>query len=499
MEFSFNIHSLFGEEISLVDCNCAPFRKVSNEPLDKNLTKVIDDLGEASAKAQGLHGPITAAYKLRNSDHRMYVLKDAQANSGKGAAVGFIKVGTKKLFVLDHHGAQVELTPLCVLDFYVHESRQRTGCGHKLFQHMLKMERISPQHLAIDRPSNKFTKFLKKHYGLSANVPQVNNFVVFEGFFRDNPATRYGRKQSSQRNRPPLFPYRREGSLASRQRGSAQNLQQEKAALQNIAVNQGRPSSTGLLLSRFQQQQEVSRNRSSSLGNLLGAVELSAAEDRRMGAQASRYSRYAQEVTQGRRSSAQSTAGHAGPTTGYAGPTTGHAGPTTGHAGSKTGHAGSTTGHAGSKTGHAGSTAGHAGSTAGYVPYRDITTRNGHLKVSQQTAALDRQRIDNKAVASSVQPPSAKQEPSTNLVGCSSSGSPSLQQSDVVLKERDLSCSSTGSPSLRQADTLLKERDLSYTLTAQQGARRENSFWNVMGVPTSPQDRKKNQRTNNIW
>ncbi|XP_035664155.1 alpha-tubulin N-acetyltransferase 1-like [Branchiostoma floridae] len=100
MEFSFNIHSLFGEEISLVDCNCAPFRKVSNEPLDKNLTKVIDDLGEASAKAQGLHGPITAAYKLRNSDHRMYILKDAQANSGKGAAVGFIKVGTKKLFVL---------------------------------------------------------------------------------------------------------------------------------------------------------------------------------------------------------------------------------------------------------------------------------------------------------------------------------------------------------------------------------------------------------------
>ncbi|XP_035664154.1 protein FAM71B-like isoform X2 [Branchiostoma floridae] len=371
---------------------------------------------------------------------------------------------------------------------------------------------------------------------MSFSLPplQVNNFVVFEGFFRDNPATRYGRKQSSQRNRPPLFPYRREGSLASRQRGSAQNLQQEKAALQNIAVNQGRPSSTGLLLSRFQQQQEVSRNRSSSLGNLLGAVELSAAEDRRMGAQASRYSRYAQEVTQGRRSSAQSTAGHAGPTTGHAGSTaghagsttghagsttghagpttghagstaghagstTGHAGSTTGHAGSTTGHAGSTTGHAGSTTGHVGSTAGHAGSAAGYVPYRDITTRNGHLKVSQQTAALDRQRIDNKAVASSVQPPSAKQEPPTNLVGCSSTGSPSLQQSDVVLKERDLSCSSTGSPSPQKTDAVLKERDLSYTLTAQQGARRENSFWNVMGVPTSPQDRKKNQRTNNIW
>ncbi|XP_066293676.1 alpha-tubulin N-acetyltransferase 1-like isoform X1 [Branchiostoma lanceolatum] len=491
MEFPFNIHGLFGEEISLVDSNLAPFRKVSNEPLDQNLAKVIDDLGEASAKAQGLHGPITATYKLRNSDHRMYVLKDGQANSGKGAAVGFIKVGTKKLFILDHHGAQVELTPLCVLDFYVHESRQRTGCGHKLFQHMLKMEKISPQHLAIDRPSNKFTKFLKKHYGLSGTVPQVNNFVVFEGFFRDNPATRYGRKQSS-RNRPPLYPYRREGStMSSRQRGSARNLQQEKAALQNIAVNQGRPSSTGLLISRFQQH-EVNRNRSSSLGNL-AAVELS--EDRRMGAQASRYSRYAQDGTQGRRASAQnlagSTAGQAGSTAGLTGLTAGQAGSTAGQAGSTAGQAGSTAGltgltaglpgsiagQAGSTAGQPGSTAGQPGSTAGYMHYRDITTRNGHLKVSsQQTAPLDRQRIpDNKAVVSGIHPPSAK-VPAANIGGCSSPGSPSLR-----------------------SDAVLKEGDLSYTLTAQQ-ARRENSFWNVMGVPTTGlKDSKNNQRANNIW
>ncbi|XP_066293677.1 alpha-tubulin N-acetyltransferase 1-like isoform X2 [Branchiostoma lanceolatum] len=469
MEFPFNIHGLFGEEISLVDSNLAPFRKVSNEPLDQNLAKVIDDLGEASAKAQGLHGPITATYKLRNSDHRMYVLKDGQANSGKGAAVGFIKVGTKKLFILDHHGAQVELTPLCVLDFYVHESRQRTGCGHKLFQHMLKMEKISPQHLAIDRPSNKFTKFLKKHYGLSGTVPQVNNFVVFEGFFRDNPGS----------------------TMSSRQRGSARNLQQEKAALQNIAVNQGRPSSTGLLISRFQQH-EVNRNRSSSLGNL-AAVELS--EDRRMGAQASRYSRYAQDGTQGRRASAQnlagSTAGQAGSTAGLTGLTAGQAGSTAGQAGSTAGQAGSTAGltgltaglpgsiagQAGSTAGQPGSTAGQPGSTAGYMHYRDITTRNGHLKVSsQQTAPLDRQRIpDNKAVVSGIHPPSAK-VPAANIGGCSSPGSPSLR-----------------------SDAVLKEGDLSYTLTAQQ-ARRENSFWNVMGVPTTGlKDSKNNQRANNIW
>ena len=34
---------------------------------------------------------------------------------------------------------QYEVNPLCVLDFYVHESRQRTGCGKRLFEHMLKV------------------------------------------------------------------------------------------------------------------------------------------------------------------------------------------------------------------------------------------------------------------------------------------------------------------------------------------------------------------------
>jgi len=34
---------------------------------------------------------------------------------------------------------QYEVNPLCVLDFYIHESRQRTGCGKKMFEHMLKV------------------------------------------------------------------------------------------------------------------------------------------------------------------------------------------------------------------------------------------------------------------------------------------------------------------------------------------------------------------------
>ncbi len=138
---------------------------------------------------------------------------------GRGAVVGMIKLGHKKLFVYDRDGTQHEMDPLCVLDFYVHESRQRHGCGKRLFEHALQVrfsrsvfwiwmnkrqssvlrflwcasgqkhfsalqeENIEPRSLAIDRPSHKFINFLQKHYGLKTTIPQVNNFVVFEGFF----------------------------------------------------------------------------------------------------------------------------------------------------------------------------------------------------------------------------------------------------------------------------------------------------------------------------
>ena len=44
-------------------------------------------------------------------------------------------------------------------------------------------EKLEPADLAIDRPSLKFSSFLKKHYDLSHSIPQTNNFVIFEGFF----------------------------------------------------------------------------------------------------------------------------------------------------------------------------------------------------------------------------------------------------------------------------------------------------------------------------
>ena len=39
----------------------------------------------------------------------------------------------------DPAGVQHEVEPLCVLDFYVHESRQRGGCGKMLFETMMQV------------------------------------------------------------------------------------------------------------------------------------------------------------------------------------------------------------------------------------------------------------------------------------------------------------------------------------------------------------------------
>ncbi|XP_011800458.1 PREDICTED: alpha-tubulin N-acetyltransferase 1 [Colobus angolensis palliatus] len=152
--------------------------------LQQQIMTIIDELGKASAKAQNLSAPITSASRMQSNRHVVYILKDSSGRpAGKGAIIGFIKVGYKKLFVLDDREAHNEVEPLCILDFYIHESVQRHGHGRELFQYMLQKERVEPHQLAIDRPSQKLLKFLNKHYNLETTVPQVNNFVIFEGFF----------------------------------------------------------------------------------------------------------------------------------------------------------------------------------------------------------------------------------------------------------------------------------------------------------------------------
>ncbi|KAL1131103.1 hypothetical protein AAG570_012340 [Ranatra chinensis] len=167
------------------------------------ISEVIDQLGIASAKAQGLQKAITNADRLRNSDYIVYLLFDPEGNNGRGSVVGMLKTGWKKLYVFDQSGECHHKLSLCVLDFYVHESRQRQGCGRLLFDYMLNDENISPEKLAIDRPSDKFIKFLSKHYGLEKIAPQTNNFVVFDGFFSESTT---GTSEGNNRN---LFKYRK--------------------------------------------------------------------------------------------------------------------------------------------------------------------------------------------------------------------------------------------------------------------------------------------------
>ncbi|XP_055368769.1 alpha-tubulin N-acetyltransferase 1 isoform X11 [Betta splendens] len=150
MEFPFNINHLFSERISVLDEVLVAGRKSVGRPDHQaNIATVIDELGKASAKAQQLPASITSASKMQSQKHQLYLLKDGERNGGRGVLVGFLKVGYKKLFLLDQQGVHIEAEPLCVLDFYIAESLQRHGYGLELFDFML----------------------------------QVNNFVVFEGFF----------------------------------------------------------------------------------------------------------------------------------------------------------------------------------------------------------------------------------------------------------------------------------------------------------------------------
>lgn len=100
---------------------------------------------------------------------------------------GLLKIGEKSLYVHDSEGVTRHITAPCVLDFFVHESRQRSGYGKLMFEYMLNEENVTPDKLAIDRPSEKLLRFLSKHYGLDKAIPQMNNFVVFEGFFDTEP------------------------------------------------------------------------------------------------------------------------------------------------------------------------------------------------------------------------------------------------------------------------------------------------------------------------
>jgi alpha-tubulin N-acetyltransferase 1 len=144
----------------------------------REVCELVDRMGRASSTAQGLKSVITTASRFfASSDNLLFILVEGNA------VVGILKTGVRKLFYTDNLGRIKEISPLCVLDFYVHESRQRAGFGKVLYENMLAHLQVSPSQLAIDRPSQKFLSFMGRHYGLKDFIPQNNNFVVYNQYF----------------------------------------------------------------------------------------------------------------------------------------------------------------------------------------------------------------------------------------------------------------------------------------------------------------------------
>ena len=179
MEYNFSLPLLSDYSVSAF--TSSTFSLMSHDERER-FRVVVDNAGRRSAQAQDLKQPITSLGKLVHSDHVLYICCE-KITARKSVIVGIIKTGKKKLFIYHDSPVLYEIEPVCILDFYVHESYQRKGYGKKLFEHVLKHERVKPENLAYDRPSPKFLAFLSKHYRLSNYIPQRNNFVVFRRYF----------------------------------------------------------------------------------------------------------------------------------------------------------------------------------------------------------------------------------------------------------------------------------------------------------------------------
>ncbi|KAF9414092.1 Alpha-tubulin N-acetyltransferase 1 [Entomortierella beljakovae] len=128
-----------------------------------------------------------------HNDSELSIVMSLQENASKKSirsrseekgvyVAGMLKIGEKKLFIVDKEGTIHEQEACCVLDFYVDSSCQRRGYGKLLFDYMLKVEGIEPNQIAYDRPSPKLYGFLSKYFQLERHVPQPNMFAIFEGF-----------------------------------------------------------------------------------------------------------------------------------------------------------------------------------------------------------------------------------------------------------------------------------------------------------------------------
>ena len=141
------------------------------------IKEILDKMGELSSKSQNLLVNITTTNRFFPSDQCLIIKAD------KNKVLGYIKVGPKKLFLRDRICNYHERKTLCVLDFYIYDTEQRTGIDREIFDFMLNYKNINPGELAYDSPTLRFLAFLKRNYGLENFIAQENNFIIFDEFF----------------------------------------------------------------------------------------------------------------------------------------------------------------------------------------------------------------------------------------------------------------------------------------------------------------------------
>jgi hypothetical protein len=186
MEVPMDVSLLFKE---------SPIEKIDQQRLTRitpqrwpALCKAIDRIGELSAKSQNLRRPLTTYDKILDSDEgqHLYIYWEKPENSPFSIFLGFLKISTKKLYLRDSDGKQFISNPVCILDFYVHETVQNSEIGHKLFEKMLEIEGIeNVGKIAMDKPNEALLNFMKKYYQLENPVWQTTNFAVFPTFFEE--------------------------------------------------------------------------------------------------------------------------------------------------------------------------------------------------------------------------------------------------------------------------------------------------------------------------
>ncbi|RKO88617.1 hypothetical protein BDK51DRAFT_52878 [Blyttiomyces helicus] len=139
----------------------------SSTPCSKDrLYEIIDTLGTASAKAQGLRSPITSVSKLaQNPDHRMYILSRQTPRPG---VVGMLKIGKKNLFVV------------------VGGLRSGEGLAFVLERGASRRPRVGGRHVNAIRATLSPHAVFAVHPSAGRNrfpppdIRQANNFVIFK-------------------------------------------------------------------------------------------------------------------------------------------------------------------------------------------------------------------------------------------------------------------------------------------------------------------------------